>query len=359
MDIENGFNEMLNALVRATFRDALRASARDPRLAGFFLRTLKAQKRAMALRAEWEQKGVHVPPLMILSVTDRCNLRCAGCYSQSLRPTPKPEIGAERLQALVGEAGKLGLSIVLLAGGEPLMKPELLDVTAQFPGIIFPLLTNGYLIDDAVIARLKEQRHVIPMLSLEGFETETDLRRGTGTYAHVRQAMERLNAAGIFFGVSVTVTRLNFKAVTGDEFIQSLLGKGCKAFFYVEYSPVRPGTEGLVPTHEQREMLNVESFRSKFPAVFLAFPGDEKKFGGCLSAGRGFIHVSASGDLEPCPFAPYSDASLLHMPLEEALRSRFLGRIREHSGELLEEDGGCAIWKKREWAESLLADNGE
>jgi MoaA/NifB/PqqE/SkfB family radical SAM enzyme len=359
MNNENGLSEMLDGIVRASFRDALRASVRDPRLVGFFLRTLKAQKKAAALRAAWEKNGVHVPPLMILSVTDRCNLHCAGCYAQSLRPSPKPEMGRARLQTLISEAAELGMSIVLLAGGEPLMKPELLDVTAQFPATIFPLLTNGYLLDEAIIARLKEQRHVIPMLSLEGFETETDLRRGTGTYVHVQQAMERLQAAGIFFGVSVTVTRLNFETVTSAVFVQRLLGKGCKAFFYVEYSPVRPGTEGLVPTHEQRVRLDVESFRSQFPAVFLAFPGDEKKFGGCLSAGRGFIHVSAAGDLEPCPFAPYSDASLLDLSLEQALRSGFLGRIREHSGELLETDGGCALWKKRAWAQSLLADHRE
>lgn len=353
------FNEMLDGLVRATFRDALRASVKDPKMAGFFLRTLKAQKKAAALRQAGEAKGMHVPPLMILSVTDKCNLHCAGCYQQNLRHEPKPEMSPERTDRLIGEASELGLSIVLLAGGEPLMKPGLLDITARHPNTIFPLLTNGYLLDDATIARLKKQRHVIPMLSLEGFEAETDLRRGAGTYAHVCQAMDRLQTAGIFFGVSVTVTRLNFDTVTGDAFVQKLLGRGCKAFFYVEYSPVRPGTEGMVPTHEQRERLNVESFRSQFPAVFLAFPGDEKKFGGCLSAGRGFVHVSASGDLEPCPFAPYSDASLQHVSLKQALQSRFLRSIRANCGELLETDGGCAIWKKREWAQSLLTQSKE
>ena len=252
---DEGFNEMLDDLVRVTFRDALRASIRDPQLAGFFLRTLKAQKKASVLRAEGEENGVRVPPLMILSVTEQCNLHCAGCYSQGLRGLPKPEMGPEQLERLFTEASGLGLSIVLLAGGEPLMKPWLLDVTAKFPRTIFPLLTNGYLLDDAVIARLKEQRHVIPMLSLEGFATETDLRRGTGTYEHVLRAMERLQAAGIFFGASVTVTRLNCETVTGDRFVTSLLDRGCKAFFFVEYSPVREGTEGLVPTPAQRERL--------------------------------------------------------------------------------------------------------
>ena len=352
---DNQFNAMLNDLVRVTFGDALRASLKDPRLAGFFLRTIRAQRKAMALRVAWEKKGVHVPPLMILSVTQRCNLRCAGCYSQGLHREAGPEMDATRLESLLAEASELGISNVLLAGGEPLLKPGLLDVTARFPDIIFPLLTNGYLLDDAAVARLKGQRHVIPMLSLEGFETETDLRRGAGTYAHVCEAMDRLQAAGIFFGTSITVTRLNYATVTGKAFIDKLLAKGCKAFFYVEYSPVRPGTESLVPTHEQREGLAMEPFRERFPAVFLSFPGDEKKFGGCLAAGRGFVHVSSAGDLEPCPFAPYSDASLLRVSLKDALQSGFLRRVRASSGELLEADGGCAIWKKRGWAQALLA----
>ena len=173
-----GFNEMLDGLVRLTFRDALKAAVKDPRLAGFFLGTLKSQNKAAALRRQWEAKGVHVPPLMILSVTDRCNLHCAGCYSQSLRSVPKPEMGPERMEQLFAEASELGLSIVLLAGGEPLMKPGLLDITAKYPKIIFPLLTNGYLLDDTIIARLKGQRHVIPMLSMEGFETGNGLAPG-------------------------------------------------------------------------------------------------------------------------------------------------------------------------------------
>lgn len=83
----------------------------------------------------------------------------------------------------------------------------------------------------------------------------------------------------------------------------------------------------------------------KDPATFLSFPGEEKAFGGCLSSGRGFVHVSASGDLEPCPFAPYSDTSLQQMSFKDALGSKFLERIRDNHTELFEADGGCATWK--------------
>jgi MoaA/NifB/PqqE/SkfB family radical SAM enzyme len=76
-------------------------------------------------------------------------------------------------------------------------------------------------------------------------------------------------------------------------------------------------------------------------------------FGGCLSAGRGFAHISPEGSLEPCPFAPYSDVSLRDKTLKEALQSDFLRQIRENHNELTE-TGGCALWTKKEWVKSLL-----
>lgn len=355
METETGLNDLLSRLVQTTFKDALRASVKDPAMMAFFLRTLKAQKKASERRQACEKEGLHVPPVMILSVTDHCNLHCKGCYSQGLHREAKAEMSADRLEALFEEAEALGTAIILLAGGEPLLKPGLLEITKKYPRIIFPLLTNGTLLDDPIVTRIKEQRNVIPMLSIEGFEGDTDLRRGAGTYARVDKAIDKLRKAGVFFGVSITVTRSNFATVTADGFIRGLIDRGCKAFFYVDYSPISEDTENWVPTAEQRAVLAGGSFRERYPAIFLSFPGEEKAFGGCLSSGRGFVHVSASGDLEPCPFAPYSDTSLQQMSFKDALGSKFLERIRDNHTELLEADGGCAIWKKRDWAQQMLA----
>ena len=139
-----------------------------------------------------------------------------------------------------------------------------------------------------------------------------------------------------------------------------MIGTGCRVFAFVEYVPVQEGTEGLVLSPEQRSSLVgcLRTFPEKFPALFLGFPGDEEVFGGCLSSGRGFIHVSATGDLEPCPAAPFSDANLTKMPLREALQSRFLEEIRRHHDRLTETGGGCALWSNRAWVRSILAGNG-
>jgi MoaA/NifB/PqqE/SkfB family radical SAM enzyme len=138
--------------------------------------------------------------------------------------------------------------------------------------------------------------------------------------------------------------------------VNNLVSLGCKLFFFVEYTPVREDTEDWIITDEQRDSLlsRRDSFRSQHNALFVAIPGDEEEIGGCLSAGKGFIHINAAGDVEPCPFAPYSDTNLRDMSLKDALQSEFLKKIRESHGKLSEAEGGCALWVEREWVRSLL-----
>ncbi len=78
------------------------------------------------------------------------------------------------------------------------------------------------------------------------------------------------------------------------------------------------------------------------------------RFAVIMAGGRGFVHVSPEGRLEPCPFSPFSDVSLKEMSLKEALQSKLLRTIRENSDQLDESKGGCALWEKRDWVASLL-----
>lgn len=261
-----------------------------------------------------------------------------------------------KLKEVISEARDLGISFIVLAGGEPLVRQDILSIIRAFPGIIFFMFTNGLLITDEMVNEFNNLRNLVPILSIEGYQDETDLRRGQGVYVRLQNAMEKLKKQDIFFGVSLTVTSTNFKTITAENFMQDIISAGCKIVFTVEYSPVKEGSEGWVITGDQRQRLAeiIENFRTQYKALFINLPGDEKDFGGCLSAGRGFIHINAAGDVEPCPFAPYSDTSLKDVSLETALKSTFLKRIRE-SPEVLEEGGGaCALWTKRQWLQSML-----
>lgn len=347
---------LMSAGIEDIVRDMVRVSG-SPSLVAFLAKTATWQKRAAKIRELGESEGVHTPPFMIASVTSRCNLNCAGCYARAQARQPKAEMSLSNWEKVFSEARELGISIILIAGGEPLVRREVLEAAAAYPEILFPVFTNGLLVDGEMSFWFAQHRNMIPVLSIEGHRTMTDGRRGAGVYDHLLAAAGTLKERGVFFGASITVTGRNIDVVTSDGFVRDLHSGGCRAFFYVEYVPVKEGTDDWTLTEAQSRSVSprLDQLRSSFPAVFIAFPGDEGRLGGCLAAGRGFIHLSPSGDVEPCPFAPYSDTSVVDRSLKDALRSRFLQRIRENHGTLDDGKGGCALWEKRDLVRSLLS----
>jgi MoaA/NifB/PqqE/SkfB family radical SAM enzyme len=351
------YRDTFNATIAETLGQAVRIIAGEPSLVIPGSVILHHQRKAAAVRKQHEGEGLLVPPVMIVSITSRCNLACAGCYMHGRGEKPAREMSPDVLSSVVSQAADLGVSIIVIAGGEPLVRQEeILALAKAHPRILFPVFTNGLLIDDAVATDIAACRNIVPVISFEGFRGDTDQRRGHGVFDRLLAVAGRLRGRDVFFGCSVTTTRENFPRVADEVFTKEMLRAGVRVFAYVEYVPMAPGTENLTLTREQKKTLQIAlaDFNRKFPALFIGFPGDEDTYGGCLAAGRGFVHVSPSGDLEPCPAAPFSDANLAKVPLEEALRSRLLCRLRETPEVLAETEGGCALRANRAWVEGLV-----
>jgi MoaA/NifB/PqqE/SkfB family radical SAM enzyme len=358
VQVKHQASDAFEASLFDVLRTAFRITLREPRFAIHAMRLLGRQRRAARLRDRLEEAGTHVPPFLIHSITDRCNLDCSGCYAKLLHHSDRPELSDDRVRGILGEARDLGVSVILIAGGEPLLRENLLAFTAAFPEILFLLFTNGSLVDGAVVEQLREQRHVVPVLSIEGGEDQTDERRGGGTYQYVTDAMVRLSRRRVFFGTSTTLTRENFELATSQAHLRDLMRRGCRLFYYINYVPVKPGTDGMQLEPDQVRDLEerLARYRRSLPALFIAFPHDEVALGGCLAAGRGFLHINAYGDVEPCPFSPHSDTNLNEASLQDALASPLLQRILNSGVVLDETDGRCALWKQREWVAGLLSE---
>ena len=342
-------------------REIVAATADDPRETRFALAFAAASKRATARRTRAERRGVHVPPFLICSIASRCNLHCSGCYAWTncicdAHEDPE-QLCAWDWERIFVQASELGVSFALLAGGEPCLRPDVLEVAGGRKDMLFPVFTNGTLLDGEVLRLFDQHRNLVPVISVEGGEEETDARRGAGTYAAVAQGMQRLLSRRLLFGVSVTVTRDNLDLVIGRDFLDDLRRRGARAVVFVEYVPF-DGSRDLAIDEAGRERLaqGVLSLRRDFrDMVLISFPRDEALSGGCLAAGRGFFHINARGGVEPCPFSPYSDTSLAECSLEEALDSPLFRRLRERG--LLEGDheGGCVLFANEGEVRAALA----
>lgn len=338
------------------FHKAVDLNLTNLRQCGFWIRTMNNQTHAAEVRQKRLDRELPAPPVMICSITSRCNLRCKGCYAITKQQINGAEISAVRFEKLVQEAAEIGTNIVLLAGGEPLLRMDILKAASRARDTVFPVVTNGTLLQGDTLRFFKKHRNLIPVLSIEGDRERTDERRGAGLYAKVISAAEILRRSKMFFGLSMTLTRENFEELTDPAVLSHYHKLGARLFFFVEYVPAAPEDTELCLSEEQKESLPERTavLREQLPALYVCLPGDEEKYGGCLAAGRGFIHVGPGGALEPCPFAPYSDTNILDMPLKEALNSVLLDRIRSNHHLLTESAGGCTLWENREWVEQQL-----
>lgn len=317
---------------------------------GYFLtKVLPSNIRKYQIRANYQKEGLNIPPFLIASITSSCNLNCAGCYAMANDSSQMSDLNTQQWHNIFSEASQIGVSFILLAGGEPLLRRDVIEQAAIFPDLIFPIFTNGTILDDEYLTLFKQKQNLVPIISIEGNEIETDKRRGTGIYQTIVTRMEQLQKQKIIYGVSITVTKENYKLVTSTEFINELKDRGCATIIYVEYVPVDQSTIALALDDNDIEAFTQEVTKLKNTNDSMAlihFPGDEAKMGGCLASGRGFFHINANGGAEPCPFSPYSKLNLKNNTIIEVLQSDFFKKTRKIAQEANHKQGGCTLFNQ-------------
>ncbi|MCR5541071.1 MAG: radical SAM protein [Ruminococcus sp.] len=351
----------LTAGVERIVSEAVKATLKNPKESVFMLRFAAASSAASKKRRKAEDNGEHIPPFIIASITSSCNLHCAGCYSRCSHATvdsePVSQLTDDEWQKVFSEAEDLGISFILLAGGEPMLRRGVIEAAGKRQNILFPIFTNGTYLDERYLELFDKCRNLIPIMSIEGDRQRTDERRGKGIYDKLISNMDEIKKRGLIFGASVTVTTKNYREVTSQKFLGSLSERGCKAVIFVEYVPVTAESKDLAPGDAEREFMQAEisRLRETHPEmVYISFPGDEKSSGGCVAAGRGFFHINSHGGAEPCPFSPFSDINVRDTSLREAMDSKLFRTLRDEGYLLEDHEGGCILYEKRELVQKLI-----
>ena len=127
------------------------------------------------------KKGLTFPPFLYISITNKCNLRCKGCWVDVT--SPEVIITFDELNRLIVGAKKHGNSFFGLLGGEPLMHSDLIRIIEAHPDCYFQIFTNGHFLNDEVAGQLRRAGNATPLVSVEGNEAVSDERRGrTGVF---------------------------------------------------------------------------------------------------------------------------------------------------------------------------------
>ena len=216
---------------------------------------------------------------------------------------------------------------------------DLLDMALRHPSQFFLVYTNGTLITKTVANELAKLGNVTPAISVEGFEEQTDKRRGKGVHKRILQAMENLRQAGVPFGISVTGTRENAEIVTSEEFNDFYFEEQGATYGWIfQYMPIgrKHSLEMMVTPQQRMEMYNRMWCTVRKRKIFIAdFWNSGTVSSGCISAGRpgGFFYITWDGDITPCAFVPYSIGNIYDVfqtggNLNTILESAFFQRIR-------------------------------
>jgi len=311
---------MINSVEIGLSHGYIGSNARK-KLAEVFLQKI-IFKRSKARQLFADRYGINPPGFIVLSPTARCNLRCKGCYagSDSSQKATLPYATVDRI--LKEKVELWGSHFTVISGGEPFLYRDqgktLLDIFEKHNDQYFLVYTNGTLITPDVARRLGELGNVTPAISVEGFEQETDNRRGKGTFNRILKAFENLHCAKVPFGISTTAFKHNSERILDEEFIDFFFKQQGALYQWVfQYMPIgRSYTLDMMVTPEQRQRMYERTWELvRERNLFIAdFWNSGTVTNGCISAGgadgAGYFYIDWNGSVAPCAFNPFSNHNI-------------------------------------------------
>ncbi|WP_320018751.1 radical SAM protein [Labilibaculum manganireducens] len=303
------------------------------------------------------KNGELYPAFMMISITDNCNLNCQGCWVTINNQSKGMDM--ETLNNIIVSSKKKGSYFFGLLGGEPLMYPHLMEVIEQHPDCYFQMFTNGTLLTDEVAQKLRKLGNVSPLISVEGLQDVSDIRRGANNvYGRTMHGIEASTKNKLFTGVATSVCKSNFKDLVNEEFVNSCIKKGIHYLWFYIYRPVgeRPNTDLAL---SEEEILELRQFmvdiRVKAPLMIIDTYWDEKGQAICPGALGLSHHINPYGDIEFCPPIQFAgetvgDGSDIANIIEN---SKFIAGLRKGINECTQ---GCILLDNPQELYTILKD---
>jgi AdoMet-dependent heme synthase len=279
----------------------------------------------------------------VISLTNCCNLHCSFCYANSGK-TGKEFISLRDIRKIASQLKMLGVQIIALSGGEPLMHPDFFKILKIFRSkfkIVF-LATNGYFINEKVARQLKNSRISNVQISIEGDKKVHNLIRGNSkSYDMAKNAAILLRKQG----VDVTLTPTFMKDNLSDiKKIYSLAKKiGCDLSIKRQISIGRGNIKKEITAEDYRDLYIFGIKKNKLsggPRIFMHCDPlrnifkknvDKSILAGCI-AGLGLLYIKQNGEVYPCSKMPIKIGNIKKQSLESIWKnSKILKKLRDRN----------------------------
>jgi radical SAM protein with 4Fe4S-binding SPASM domain len=343
------------------------------------------------------------PPFMVsYSITTKCNLKCKHCYSESVDQSAPDELSTEEAFRLVDDLSRWGIGLLIIDGGEPLCREDLLDIVryASSKGIRTTIGSNATLIDDEMAKKLLEAGVMAVAISVDGVDAAThDSFRGvSGAFEQTLKGIEACRNAELPFQLNMVIRKDNFSQLA--DMLHLALGLGANAaevFDLVAAGRAKHECQELVLSLKERQqvMEQLAEAQEDYPIIIRVpgcpmyplllqqkqiqprhFPKEMLRrvpyYGRGCAAGMpmGYVMVLSNGEVNPCMLLQVNlgnirEQSLISIweksPILAQLRQRNLlkgecqdcqykltcsgcrGRAYEETGDIMATDPGCWI----------------
>jgi heme b synthase len=297
-------------------------------------------------------QGDHALRLVFWETTSDCNLTCRHCRRLDVdAEAARNDLTTDQAKKLIAGIREVGRPILVLSGGEPLMRPDLFELagSARDAGLPVALATNGTLIDDAMADRIVAAGIRRVAISIDGADAAThdDFRGLPGSLQQALEGFDRLHRRGMSMQINCTVTQHNVHQL--DRLYDLALSHGADALHLFMLVPVGCGVQiaetNMLSAGRYEQVLRwlhkrghegkLQVKATCAPHFYRILQQEAEKSGGRLQgpregmaavtrgclAGLGVCFVSHTGEVFPCGYLPVSAGNIRAQPLAEIWRN--------------------------------------
>jgi radical SAM protein with 4Fe4S-binding SPASM domain len=281
--------------------------------------------------------------------TRACTLACPHCRASAVDRRDPEELSTAEAIKMLESAAKTGPAIIILSGGEPLLRNDLEEIATAAVALGHrPVVScnDGRLLTDSRLQSLAAAgiRHFSFSMHSEKEADHDHFVRVAGAYREAMQAFARIKAHGMSFQINTTVLPANSSRLAQlKDWVCSIGAAAWHLFFIVPMGrAAEAGAEVNLPQHEIDRVLRYVAAESddwpvpvkitcapQYAQIRASMGKDPGSRGRSCMAGSGFVFVSWRGEVKPCGYFDLVVGNIREKPLDEIyLNSQELKEMR-------------------------------